>query len=130
MELKGRKIFKGNVEGEVLKADKGISFYGGVDADTGIVTQKGHSLEGQNISGKILVFPQGTGSTVGSYTLYQLKKNGKAPKAIVNKECETIVAVGCIISEIPCVDKIAIENIKTGDKVSVDAENGIVEIKG
>ena len=110
-----------------MATNEGISFYGGVDADTGIVTQKGHSLEGQDISGKILVFPQGTGSTVGSYTLYQLKKNGKAPLAIINKECETIVAVGCIISEIPCVDHIEIEKIKTGDKIKVDAEKGIVE---
>ncbi len=127
MELKGRKIFQGKVEGEVLATTEGISFYGGVEADTGIVTQKGHSLEGQSISGKILVFPQGTGSTVGSYTLYQLKKNGKAPLAIINKECETIVAVGCIISEIPCVDHIEIEKIKTGDKVKIDAEQGMVE---
>jgi hypothetical protein len=39
------------------------------------------------------------------------------------------VAVGCIISEIPCVDKIEIEKIKTGDSVSVDAEKGTVETK-
>ena len=74
-------------------------------------------------------FPEGKGSTVGSYVLYNLKRNGKAPLAIVNKECETIVAVGCIISEIPCVDRIEIEKIKTGMKVKVDAENGIVEIE-
>ena len=129
MELKGRKIFKGKAEGEVLATSEGLSFYGGVDADTAIVTQKGHPLEGQNVAGKILVFPQGTGSTVGSYTLFQLKKNGKAPAAIINKECETIVAVGCIISEIPCVDHIDIEKLKTGDRVSVDAEKGIVETK-
>ena len=129
MELKGRRIFTGKVEGEALVTKDGISFYGGVDPDSGEVVEKGHELEGQSVSGKVLVFPEGKGSTVGSYVLYNLKKNGKAPLAIVNRECETIVAVGCIISEIPCVDKIAIENIKTGQTVSVDAEKGTVDAK-
>ncbi len=128
MELKGRKIFKGKVKGKTIVTEEGISFYGGVDPDTGVVAEVGHPLEGQSIAGKILVFPQGKGSTVGSYILYRLKKNGKAPLAIINKECETIVAVGAIISEIPCVDKIDISQIKTGMQVEVDAENGIVKI--
>lgn len=127
MKLEGRKICKGETEGEVLATKDGISFYGGVEPETGKVVEKGHELEGQSVAGKILVFPEGKGSTVGSYVLYNLKKNGVAPKAIINKECETIVAVGCIISEIPCVDRIEIEKLKTGIKVKVDAEKGIVE---
>ena len=129
MELKGRKIFKGETKGEALVTKDGISFYGGVDPDSGKVVEKGHELEGQSVAGKVLVFPEGKGSTVGSYVLYNLKRNGKAPLAILNKECETIVAVGCIISEIPCVDKIEIEKIKTGQTVSVDAEKGIVKVE-
>lgn len=125
--MKGRKIFGGKAEGEALVSKEGISFYGGVDPDTGVVTERGHPLEGQSITGKVLVFPVGKGSTVGSYTIYRLKKNGKAPSAIINKECETVVAVGAIISEIPCVDHIDIENIKTGDNLKVNADEGIVE---
>jgi hypothetical protein len=127
MELKGRKIFKGEAKGEALVTNDGISFYGGVDPDSGTVVEKGHELEGQSVAGKVLVFPEGKGSTVGSYVLYNLKKNGKAPLAIINKECETIVAVGCIISEIPCVDKIDIGQLKTGMKVEVDDDNGTVK---
>jgi predicted aconitase with swiveling domain len=125
--MKGRKIFGGKAEGEALVSNEGISFYGGVDPDTGVVTEKGHPLEGQDVSGKVLVFPVGKGSTVGSYTIYRLKKNGKAPLAIINKECETVVAVGAIISEIPCVDQIDIEKIKTGDRLRINADEGIVE---
>ena len=125
-QLKGRLISKGKGEGEALVTLQPISFYGGVDPNTGIVIEKGHELQGQNVAGKILVFPQGKGSTVGSYTLYRMKKNGTAPAGMINKECETIVAVGAIISEIPCVDKIDISKIKTGTKVEVD--NGTVKI--
>ena len=127
MELKGRIISKGNVEGEALVTSQPISFYGGVDPETGIITEKGHELEGKNIKGKILVFPNGKGSTVGSYGIYRLKKNNLAPAGMINKECETIVAVGAIISEIPCVDKIDISQIKTGD--SIEIKNDVVNIK-
>ena len=127
MELKGRIIFKGRVEGEALTTQQPISFYGGVDPKTSEIIEKGHELQGKKIAGKILVFPQGKGSTVGSYTLYRLKKGGMAPAAIVNRECETVVAVGAIISEIPCVDKIDISKIETGDTVRI--ENGVVTIK-
>ncbi len=54
----------------------GISFFGGVDPETGVVVERGHELEGQCIAGKVLVFPTGKGSTVGSYTLYRLKHSG------------------------------------------------------
>lgn len=128
MELKGRKIYRGKAKGEAIVTDKGLSFYGGIDPSNGIVTEKGHPLEGKSIAGKIFVLPSGTGSTVGSYTIYRLKKNGVAPAAIINKECETIVAVGAIIAEIPCVDKIPIEKIKNGSIVEVYADDGIVKV--
>ncbi|MCL2134668.1 MAG: DUF126 domain-containing protein [Candidatus Bathyarchaeota archaeon] len=121
-ELKGRIIYKGKVEGEALVTNMPISFYGGVDPNTGVVIEKGHELEGISIKNKILVFPQGKGSTVGSYTLYRMKKNGTAPKGMINKETETIVAVGAIISEIPFIDKIDIVKINTGNKIIIENE--------
>lgn len=128
MKLQGRPIYRGSASGETLVSRMGISFFGGVDPDSGIVVEKGHELEGQSIAGKILVFPTGKGSTVGSYTLYRLKRNGKAPAAIINAECETITAVGCIISEIPCVDHIPLDRLTGGQIVSVDGTQGIVEV--
>lgn len=129
MKLKGRKVYKGIAEGEAIVTKDGISFYGGVDPDTGKVVEVGHELEGQSITGKILVFPTGKGSTVGSYTLYRMKKNNTAPAAIVNEQIDTIIAVGCIISEIPCVDKIDVNEIKTGQKMVVNGSEGTVEVK-
>ncbi len=127
MKLKGRKIYPGQAEGEALVSRMGISFFGGVDPDTGVVVERGHELEGQSVAGKILVFPTGKGSTVGSYTLYRLKHNGLAPAAIINAECETITAVGCIIAGIPCVDHIPIERLQTGERILVSGEEGTIE---
>lgn len=122
MDLKGKIVFKGRAKAEALVTKDQISFYGGIDPETGIVTEKGHELEGQSFAGKILVFPSGKGSTVGSYGLYRLKDNGVAPAGMINSDCETIVAVGAIISEIPMVNKIDIDKIKTGDIVEIDGD--------
>ena len=127
--MKGRTINPGKAEGEAIVSHEPIGFYGGIDPKTGIVIEKGHELEGQNVKGKVLVFPCGKGSTVGSYVVYGLNANGVGPVAIVNEETETIVATGVILADIPCVDGIDINQIKTGDRLVVDAENGIVEIK-
>ena len=128
MILTGRKIYGGKVSGEALVTTQGISFFGGVDPESGVVVEKGHALEGLSISGKILVFPTGKGSTVGSYTLYRLKKVNKAPAAILNRECETITAVGCIIAEIPCIDQVSIDQIETGARLFVDGDTGTIEV--
>lgn len=128
MKLTGRTIYQGTAQGEALVTSQGISFFGGVDPETGMVVERGHELEGQSIAGVVLVFPKGKGSTVGSYTLYRLKHNGMAPAAIINTECETITAVGCIISEIPCVDQVDISKIKSGMTLSVDGNKGEVTI--
>ena len=123
MKLVGRAIFEGRAEGEALVSSFPMSFYGGVDPDSGEVVERGHELQGKSIKGKVLVFPNGKGSTVGSYVLYRLARNGSAPLAIVNAKCETIVAVGAIISEIPCVDMVDIGKIRGGGKVTVDGDS-------
>ncbi len=128
MKLKGRKIVGGKAEGELIVSQKPLSFLGGVDPETGIVTDAESDIRGQRIAGKILAFPRGKGSTVGSYVIYTLKKNGKAPKAIIVGEAETIVATGAIISEIPMVDGIDVSKLRSGAKVKVDADRGEVEV--
>ena len=120
--LTGRVIKHGQASGVALVSPEPISFFGMVDAESGVVIEKGHPLAGQSIAGRVLVFPTGKGSTVGSYSLYRLAKAGQAPLAIINTESETIVAVGAIISNIPMVDQVDIAHIHTGDRVTVDGE--------
>jgi predicted aconitase with swiveling domain len=129
MILIGRSIHPGQAAGEALVTSMDISFFGGIDPETGVVLEHGHELEGLCVAGKILIFPSGKGSTVGSYTLYRLKKAGKSPLAIINTECEPITAVGCIISNIPCVDQIPISSILTGMHVTVSGDEGRIEIQ-
>jgi len=120
--MHGRSIVSGRGEGKALVTDAPISFLGGIDPDTGEIVEQGHPLEGQCIAGRVLVFPYGKGSTVGSYTIYRLARSGKAPQAIVNAESEAIVAVGALIGGIPMIDQVDISRLRSGMKVSVDGE--------
>jgi hypothetical protein len=125
MIFKGRTINPGKAEGEAVVSREPIGFYGGIDPKTGVFIEKGHELEGRSVAGKVLVFPKGKGSTVGSYVIYGLAANKVAPLAIVNQETETIVATGVILAG---VDGIPTEKIPNGARLRVDADAGIVEI--
>ena len=119
IRVSARVVKAGHAEGEALVSREPISFFGGVDPDTGLVVDPGHPLEGQCVAGRVLVFPTGKGSTVGSYVLYRLARNSLAPAAIVNAEADPVVAVGAVIAEIPMVDDVDISSIQNRDRVEV-----------
>ncbi len=125
--IQGRVIRAGRAEGRALVSPAPIGFLGGVDPDSGVVVELNHPSHGQSVAGRVLVFPTGKGSTVGSYTILRLARNRVAPAAMINAESEAIVAVGAIIADIPMVDQVAIGLIRDGDWVVVDGAS--VEIR-
>jgi len=132
IRLTGRSVVSGKVHGLALVTSQPISFFGGVDPESGTIIEKRHELEGKKVTGKILVFPRGKGSTVGSYVIYAMKKKKTAPEAMINIETEPIIAVGCILAEIPLMDKFNINPIpviKTGDFVEVLADEGFITVQ-
>lgn len=126
--LKGRPVVSGHAKGVALVSTKPLSFLAGIDVETGIIVEKGHDLHGKSVSGKILCFPHGHGSTVGSYVLYSLVKKGLGPRGIINETAEPIVVVGAVIAEIPMIDQIEIARIRSGDLIELDGESGTARI--
>ena len=129
IHLSGRQISGGVGTGKALVLDSNLSFLGGVDPESGRIKDKETGAYNRTVRNKVLVFPRGKGSTVGSYVIYGLKANGKAPAAIVNQQTETIVATGAILAKIPLVDEVDIEVIETGDRVTVDGDKGEVTVR-
>lgn len=127
--IKCRTIFRGKATGKALVSNVPISFFGGVDPNTGVVIEQGHPLFKKSIKDKVLIFTTGKGSTVGSYVLLQLVKNGKAPAAIICKEAEAIVAVGAIIAEIPMVDMPESFDFKNEQIITVDGFNDAIVVE-
>ena len=131
IKLSGRVIQEGRIRGNVLKSSESLSFFGGVNPDKGTVVEKGHHIEGKSIKGKILVFPGGKGSTVGSYVIYRMKRLGTAPSAIVNIETEAILATGCVISGVPLVDRVdetSFGKLRSGMVLRVNADEGTIKL--
>lgn len=84
--------------GEVLTCREGLSFWGGVDPDTGVIIDTHHPDHGASLAGRIVLMPTSRGSCSGSGVLLQLSRNGKAPAALVFREAEDILTLGAIIS--------------------------------
>jgi uncharacterized protein len=131
IEIQGSGVGKGVVTGEALVTTEPISFNNGVDPTTGLVIEVGHELKGQSVTGRVLVFPVGKGSTGGSYVLYDLADRGLAPAAIINSRGDTVIVTGCVMGKIPLVhrcDKDPVATIATGDKVQVEPEKGLITV--
>ena len=132
LHISGRSISRGKGSGPLLISPVPISFLSGVDPETGVIVEKGHPLNGVSMAGKVMAFPYGKGSTVGSYVLYALSRNGHAPAAIINTEAEAIIATGAIIGKIPMIDRISVplSQLKDAVRVSVDGDDGSMEYNG
>jgi len=130
VEVRCHKVSSGSASGQALVTKEHISFLGNVNPETGVVVDPGHELFGKCIAGKVLIFPGGKGSTVGSYVIYQLKKREMAPAAMINLRSEPIVAVGAIISGIPLVDRVPEDLLclDSGVFVVVDADRELVTV--
>jgi len=92
------------IEAEIIVFDHPISFLGDLDPETGIVKDPASPHHGLRVTGKMMAFPAGRGSTVGSYIIYAMAENGTAPRALLMGKAEPIVITGAVISEIPLAD--------------------------
>ena len=99
MEITGTCILPGDSQGEVLATRQPISFWGCVDPATGRISDKRHELYGKSISGKVLVFPFGKGSSTGSLMILELLRLDLAPLAVVNIRTEPLLATGPIVGK-------------------------------
>ncbi len=130
MKIKARPISGGRAGAEALVSLKPISFLGGVDRDSGRIVDPSSDVLGEALAQRVLVFPHGKGSTVGSYVIYGLKVRGLAPVAMVCHRAEAIVATGAIMAAIPMVDGVPPDLFRPGDRLVVDGDEGWVEILG
>ena len=138
LTLKGHGVIVGVAEGLALVSAQNLSLWGGLDPKKGLIIDRRHELHGQQVTGKVLVFPYGKGSTTGAIVFLEAVKCGNAPAAIINIETEPILASGALMARlfygktIPIIDRLdrnPVEVIRTNDYVRVDGNVGLVEIR-
>lgn len=130
-EFRGRQVVPGAVRGVAVVTQERVSFFGGVDASTGQVSERGHQLEGLSVAGKVLVYPGGKGSTGATYALLSMAADGIAPLAMLSPEIDNVTVVGAVLGKISTVDRLPrelFEVVQSGDWIEVDGEHGIVRV--
>jgi len=98
--MPGRVLVAGDVQADLLHADIGLSFWGGVDPFSGEVIDRHHPLSGACVTGKILAIPSGRGSCTGSSVMLELILNGHAPAGLLLGEPDEILVLGVLVAEI------------------------------
>jgi len=117
-----KTIVQGTAKGIILKSNNPINFLGAVDKKTGIIRDQNHDLFQKSIRDVILVFPHGIGSSVGAYTIYSLKVNNSAPRAMICQKADLTVASGCALANIPLVvvTKEEYDSLVNGNEITID----------
>ena len=129
LTYKCHRISGGSTEGPVLISPEPLCFYM-IDTDTGKVSESGHALVGQSITGKILVLPSGKGSSVvQDEGLFGLKQKNTGPKGIIVKNPDTVLVAGTIVMDYPLfdrADKGFYEDVENDDFIKIDADRGLI----
>lgn len=124
--LKGRTKAKGRAEGEALVSEMPLSWAPCSILNNGQIKMVGNPVSGQNVKGKIVIYPTVTGSTSGAFgLLFKVKGSGNGPAGIICQNVHTIDVSGAIASNIPAVDGLdsdPLKTIKTGDWVTIEAD--------
>ena len=127
-----RGSVRGQAEGTVLRSSHGICFCL-VEPESGVMTEKGHPLNGRSTAGAVLVLPMSKGGSVFPLDgLYQLVKHGVAPRAMVVQSPDTVLVACAVIMEIPLVTEVDAtfhEHVSDGQQVAVEADEGWLVVR-
>ena len=119
------------VEGEAVVSAEGFSPRYDLDRWSGVITKRGHKLEGVNIRDKILFFPTAKGGIAAGWAFYDLKGKGIAPKAFVFGVTNPVMVQGAVFANITITEgwsQAPEEIIRTGDIVRVDPARRTIEL--
>ncbi|NVM54254.1 MAG: DUF126 domain-containing protein [Candidatus Helarchaeota archaeon] len=128
--LKGRSVVPGVKKGTALVCTRALSAAGGIDPTSGIIIEARHPQKGENVRKKILIFPNGKGSSGFSLIFHALSLTGNAPRAMIINRINSLSALAAVVANIPTIGgpfkdaRNPIEIIQNGEKILVDASKG------
>lgn len=98
IELQGQALLPGTAVGPALVLPEPLSLWGGLDPQTGCITDQRHPSVGQCVTGTVLLLPAGRGSSSASSILLEAVRLGTAPVAIITAEVDGILALGATVA--------------------------------
>jgi uncharacterized protein len=83
-----------------LKLTEPLSFWGGIDPESGRIIDASHPQVGESISGKILRMPHSRGSSSSPSVLAEALRLGTGPAAIVLDKPDPMVVLGALVARL------------------------------
>lgn len=117
------------VEGQALVSEEAFSPRYDLDRATGVISRKGHALEGHNIAQRIFVIPAAKGGVAAGWAFYDLVQRGFAPKALICQRTNPVFVQGCVLAGIAILHALSpdpVATLQTGDWVRLDPAHGTV----
>lgn len=92
----GLTLCAGDADGELLWLDEPLSFWGGTDLATGLITDVHHPQCGTSLTGRVVVMSASRGSSSSSSVLAEQIRSGVAPAAMLLASRDAIVVLGAL----------------------------------
>lgn len=128
--LSGTAHVQGTATGTLVTSDVELSFWGGVNSQTGEVIDRHHPLSGQYLQDTILAIRGGRGSCSGSGVMLELILNNKGPKALLLKRRDEILILGVMVAEELFGRAIPVVTLQSSDFNAVlKLEGGVVHVE-
>ena len=135
-ELAGRIVVSGSCEAEALVLDEPLSFWGGMDAATGIIVDRSHPQREASVRGRVLVMPGTRGSTSAAGVLVESIRSGAGPAAVLLARSDLLVVVAAfVVAElygkhvaVVVLEPEAYGSLHTGDSVRIDESGAYLRV--
>jgi len=91
-------LVSGTASGPVALLTAPLSLWGGLDLETGRISDVSHPQFGMPLSGTILAMPGARGSSSSSSALVEAARRGIAPRAIFLSRVDPILVMGSLVA--------------------------------
>jgi predicted aconitase with swiveling domain len=133
IEFTAQVLNRGKASAEAMVLDEALSFWGGFDAQTGIIVDQHHPQRGSCVAGRFLILPESRGSAGTPAGIAEAIRRGVGPAAIAMGKADVNVAVGAMVAaalygvEVPVLvigdgDR---ARLRTGDRMEADLDGRV-----
>ncbi len=97
-QLNATTVHPGKSAGRALFLDEPLSFWGGLDLQSGTICDASHPQFGSLIRDRILIMESGRGSSSSASTLAEAIRLHSAPAGIILNRTDPILAIGALVA--------------------------------
>jgi predicted aconitase with swiveling domain len=135
--VSAESLCQGEGSGEILWLDEPLSFWGGTELDTGVITDVHHPQQGVSLAGRVVVMAASRGSSSSSSVLAEQIRAAVAPAAILLGSRDVIVTLGALAASeiygirlpIVLLDESGMEDLPHSGAVSVHASEDQASVR-